>query len=206
MTLTAFIAVALLHLMAAISPGPAVLLSARTGLTGGMRAGMLVAAGIGLGAVIWASAALFGLALVFEAAPAALWSLKIVGGAYLVWLGWRSWRDAGEPLSLTAAKEPRRAELSPFRLGLLTQLANPKPAIMFSAIFVGAVPPGTSGWVIVLLLGVVFLNEAVWNAMVARFFALDRARKGYAGLKTLIDRGFGAVLMLIGLKMAFSRA
>ena len=58
MTLTAFIAVALLHLMAAISPGPAVLMAARTGVTEGMRTGMFLAFGIGLGAVVWAAAAL----------------------------------------------------------------------------------------------------------------------------------------------------
>ena len=63
MTSSAFLAVAILHLMAAISPGPAVLMSARTGLTEGLRIGAFLAAGIGGGGVIWASAALFVLAL-----------------------------------------------------------------------------------------------------------------------------------------------
>ena len=68
MSLAGFLAVALLSLMAAISPGPAVLMAARTGVTEGMRAGAFLAAGIGAGAVVWASAALFGLALVFQVA------------------------------------------------------------------------------------------------------------------------------------------
>ncbi|MDB5665434.1 LysE family transporter, partial [Cypionkella sp.] len=72
MTLSAFIAVALLHLMAAISPGPAVLMSARTGVTEGLRTGFFLAMGIGIGGVIWAMAALFGLNLIFQAAPALL--------------------------------------------------------------------------------------------------------------------------------------
>lgn len=53
MTLTAFFAVFLLHLMAAISPGPAVLMAARTGLSEGFRTGAALAVGIGVGGVLW---------------------------------------------------------------------------------------------------------------------------------------------------------
>ena len=63
MTLATFLALATVQLMAAISPGPAVLMTARTGVTQGLRMGIWMAAGIGLGAVFWAVCALFGLAL-----------------------------------------------------------------------------------------------------------------------------------------------
>ena len=62
-------------------------MSARTGVTEGLRTGLFLAMGIGIGGVIWACAALFGLALVFQAAPALLWALKIAGGAYLLYHG-----------------------------------------------------------------------------------------------------------------------
>ncbi len=202
MTLAAFLAVATLHLMAAISPGPAVLMAARTGVTEGLRTGAFLAAGIGLGGVIWAAAALFGLNLVFQAAPALLWALKLLGGAYLLWMAWGMWRDAATPLAMGQTGALPRSAGSAFRLGLLTQLANPKPAVLFSAIFIGTVPQGTPLWVYGALLLVVFLNETVWNILVARIFSLDRTRAGYISLKTLIDRAFGGVLALLGLKIA----
>ena len=202
MTLTAFIAVALLHLMAAISPGPAVLMAARTGVTEGLRTGAFLAMGIGVGGVIWAAAALFGLALVFQAAPSLLWALKLIGGAYLIYMAWGMWRSADTPLDMTRASKTARSALSAFRLGLWTQLANPKPAILFSAIFIGTVPPGTSLWVYAALLTVVFLNETIWNTLVARIFSFDRTRAGYISLKSLIDRSFGGLLALLGLKIA----
>lgn len=202
MTLAAFIAVALLHLMAAISPGPAVLMAARTGVTEGLRTGAFLAAGIGLGGVIWAAAALFGLNLVFEAAPALLWALKLLGGAYLIWMAWGMWRDATTPLDLDQASRLPRSPASAFRLGVLTQLANPKPAVLFSAIFIGTVPQGTAPWVYVALLVVVFLNETVWNILVARIFSFERTRAGYISLKTVIDRSFGGLLALLGVKIA----
>ena len=202
MTLTAFIAVALLHLRAAISPGPAVLMAARTGVTEGLRTGAFLAIGIGIGGVIWAAAALFGLALVFEAAPSLLWALKIIGGLYLIYMAWGMWRGADTPLEMDAAATTPRSAASAFRLGLWTQLANPKPAVLFSAIFIGTVPPGTPAWVIAALLLVVFLNETIWNILVARIFSFDRTRAGYISLKSLIDRTFGGLLALLGVKIA----
>ena len=203
MTLTAFIAVALLHLMAAISPGPAVLMAARTGVTEGMRTGMFLAMGIGAGAVVWAAAALFGLNLVFQAAPALLWGLKVIGGAYLIYMAWGMWRGADQPLDMATSTLPRTA-LSALRLGLITQLSNPKPAILFSAIFIGTVPPGTAAWVYAALLAVVFLNEAVWCTLVARIFSFDRSKSAYISLKSAIDRAFGGLLAVLGVKIALT--
>jgi threonine/homoserine/homoserine lactone efflux protein len=202
MTLAAFVSVALLHLMAAISPGPAVLMSARTGVVQGMRTGAFLAMGIGAGGVLWAAAALFGLNIVFTAAPALLWGLKIIGGAYLVYMAWGMWRDAATPLDMGPSGALPRSGASAFRLGLLTQLANPKPAVLFSAIFVGTVPQGTPLWVYAALLSVVFLNEALWNTLVARIFSFERSRAGYISLKSIIDRSFGGLLALLGVKIA----
>ncbi len=202
MTLAGFLAVAVLSLLAAISPGPAVLMAARTGLSEGLRTGMFLAVGIGLGAVVWASAALLGLGIVFAAAPALLWALKIAGGLYLIWLGWKMWRDAPAPLDLNDPRRMPRSAFSALRLGIVTQLANPKPAVLFSAIFVGVVPQGTPGWVYAGLLGVVFVNEAAWNTIVARLFSLSATQRRYIGLKTVIDRSFGGLLALLGVKIA----
>ena len=201
MTPAAFLTVAFLHLMAAISPGPAVLMSARTGLTQGLRTGAFLAAGIGVGGVIWAAAVLFGLGLVFQAAPAVLWTLKIAGGVYLVYMGVMLWRSADQPLNMGQTTTPRSAA-SAFRLGVITQLANPKPAVLFSAIFIGTVPPGTAPWVIAALLTVVFLNETLWNIAVARIFSFNRSRSTYISLKSVIDRSFGGMLALLGIKIA----
>lgn len=201
MTLAAFLTVALMHLMVAISPGPAVLMSARIGLTEGLRSGFFVAAGIGIGGVVWASAALFGLSLVFQAAPALLWALRFGGAAYLLWLAWGLWRTADQPIAASEAGAPRGA-LASFRLGLWTQLSNPKPAVLFSAIFLGTVPRGTPVWVYAALLVIVFFNETVWNIVVARIFSFNRARHVYINLKSVIDRVLGGLLALLGIKIA----
>lgn len=202
MTLAAFLAFVGLVVFAAVSPGPAVLMSARTGLTEGFRTGLMLAMGIGAGAVVWAGAAMFGLNLLFAAAPALLWALKIGGGLYLVWMAVHLWRDAKTPLVTKDTRPVPRSARSAFRLGLLTQMANPKPAVMFSAIFLGTVPQGTPSWIYLALLAVIFTSETVWNCLVARIFSLDRTRARYISLKTVIDRSFGGLLALLGVKIA----
>lgn len=202
MTPAAFMVFVGLVVFAAISPGPAVLMSARTGLTEGMRTGFLLATGIGAGAVIWASAAMFGLNLVFAAAPALLWALKLGGAAYLIFMGWRLWRDAKTPFIAADDRPVPRSAASAFRLGLFTQLANPKPAVMFSAIFLGTLAPGTPLWVYAALLAIIFAAETLWNTAVARIFSLQATRARYISLKTVIDRCFGGLLALLGIKIA----
>ncbi|MEY8098348.1 LysE family translocator [Falsihalocynthiibacter sp. S25ZX9] len=203
MPLAAFIAVALLHLMAAISPGPSVLMAARTGVTHGFRAATGVAIGIGIGGVIWAAAALFGLSLLFAYAPILLTVFKLAGGAFLVYMAIKLFKQADTPLntgtSVTAPSLGRGV-----LLGLITQLANPKPAILFAAIFLGTVPSDAGATVIAALLAIVFFNETVWNILVGRIFSLERTRRNYLNLKGTIDRIFGGLLGALGLKIALT--
>ncbi|WP_428543276.1 LysE family translocator [Profundibacter sp.] len=202
MTISAFIAVVLLHLMAAISPGPAVLMAARTGVTQGFAAGAALAVGIGVGGVIWAMAALFGLALLFEYAPMLLTGFKLIGGMFLIYMAYKLWKSADQPLVQTGPDTPPRSLRSAFLLGLVTQISNPKPAILFAAIFVGTVP-ATAGWgTYVALLAAVFFNETMWNTLVSRIFSLEKTRAGYLNLKGWIDRAFGGLLALLGVKIA----
>jgi threonine/homoserine/homoserine lactone efflux protein len=202
MTLTAFLAFAFLTLMGAISPGPAVLMSARTGLNEGFRTGAFLAIGIGAGAVFWAACAMSGLGLLFAWAPSLLIGLKLAGGGYLLWIGFTLWRDAAKPFVTADASPTPRSPVSALWLGLVTQLTNPKPVVLLSAIFLGTVPPGTPLWQRAALLAVLFTFETTWNILVARIFSLDRTRAAYISLKTIIDRAFGGMLILLGLKVA----
>jgi len=201
MTLAALLTVAGLLTMGAVSPGPAVLMSARTGVTEGLRTGFFLAVGIGLGAVFWAALALSGLAAVFRIAPTLLWAFKIAGGIYLIWMAVQMWRHAADPLPDSTGLPPR-SPLSAFRLGLFTQLSNPKPAIVLSAIFIGTVPPGTPLWLLICLLAFLFTVETLWNTIVARLFSLPATRRAYVGAKATMDRSFGGLLALLGAKIA----
>lgn len=197
------------HLMAAISPGPAVLMTMRTAMTGGLARGAGFAFGVALGAMAWAAAAVLGLATLFEIAPRLLVALRIIGAAYLIWMAWKMWRGADAPLSVAPASGtealPRPGLPALLRLamrGVTTQLANPKPAVFFGAVFITLVPAHAGPGLFAAILGVVFVNEFVWNLVVARIFSLETARLGYTRLKSGIDRVLGGLLAALGVKIA----
>jgi threonine/homoserine/homoserine lactone efflux protein len=204
MTAAAFVTLVVLHLLAAISPGPSFVVAVRTAAAEGFRVAAGLALGFGIGAVVWALAALLGLAVLFQVVPAVFTVLKFAGAAFLLWLAWQSLRHARDPLpdTLAAGIAVPRSSLSAVRLGLMTQLANPKPAVFFSAVFVGLLPPGTSLPWLALVLLVVLINETAWYVLVARLFSGGRARATYGRFKVWIDRTFGGVLAAMGLALA----
>jgi threonine/homoserine/homoserine lactone efflux protein len=203
MTVALFLSIALIHLMAAISPGPSFVMAVRTAASDGFRAALGLAVGLGIGAVTWALAALFGLHLLFEVAPALLTAFKVAGGLFLIWIAVQTWRHARDPLPAVTGDTARGLH-GGFRLGLFTQLANPKPAVFFGAVFVGLVPPGTGLAPLAALLAVIFVDETLWYALVARIFSLARARAAYGRAKAWVDRGFGGLIGAFGLRIAAS--
>lgn len=204
MTLAAFLSIWLVHLAAAISPGPSFVICARTAASEGFRVAVALSCGFGLGAVLWALGAMTGLSVLFALMPGLLTGLKLVGGAFLILLAVQMWRHAPEPLALPGQTAAPRSAASAFRLGFATFASNPKPALFFGAVFVGLVPADTSAlWKLAILL-VVFANEVGWYLVVSRLFSLPRARAAYLRLKPAMDRVFGAVLAVIGLKIVLT--
>src|SRR5689334_2949658 len=99
-TLATYLA-ASIALVAAPGPGQALVI-ART-LQGGARAGVLTAAGLEIGTAVHVFAAAFGLSVVLAHSATAFTAVKMVGAAYLVWLGVKAWRDAKDAAALAVA-------------------------------------------------------------------------------------------------------
>jgi len=204
MSLAAFATVAFIHLLAAMSPGPSFVLSVRAAASEGFRVAVGLAVGFGIGATIWAAAALLGLALLFEIVPVLFTALKVVGGLFLVFIAVQMWRHASEPLPVIAPGTAPRSMFGAIKLGTLAMLANPKPAVFFGAVFVGVVPVEASLTDKIIVLGNIFWVEAAWYIVVARVFSLPRARAVYARFKAALDRSFGGLIAALGAKIAIT--
>ena len=202
MTTAAFLSIVAIHILAAMSPGPSFVVCLRTAAQEGFRTAAALAFGFGLGAALWAVAALAGLALLFELVPALFAALKLVGAGFLIWIAWNMWRHATDPLDLDIAGPARMSLPRAFRFGFLTFATNPKPAVFFGAVFVGLVPPGTPLPWLAAIVAAVFVNEVLWYLIVARLFSTLAARTGYQRLKSVIDRGFAGLLTLFGARIA----
>ncbi|MEM9708799.1 MAG: LysE family transporter [Pseudomonadota bacterium] len=206
MSLGVFLTIAAIHLLAAISPGPSFVVSVKTAASRGFRPAVGLAIGFGLGAVIWATAALAGLALLFQLVPALFLGLKVAGGLFLVWIAVQTWRHAKDPLPQLDDRDPAAADslLTAIIRGVSVQLANPKPAVFFGAVFVGFVPPDAPLGALALVMAVIFVDETLWYILVARAFSLPKPRAAYSRAKTMIDRIFGAILGALGIQIALT--
>lgn len=202
MTLVGFATLALVHILALITPGPNFVLSVRVAASEGFKPATGLALGFSTAATIWATAALAGLALLFQIVPILFTSLKILGGLFLIYLAVLMWRSSRQPVpEFTTGTAPRRF-LSAYRWGLLAFMTNPKPAIFFGAVFVGFVPHSASFMDKTLVIANIFVVETIWYLIVARLFSLPSIRAGYARIKFYADRSFAGVIALLGIRIA----
>jgi threonine/homoserine/homoserine lactone efflux protein len=194
-----------LALMAgAMSPGPSFLMVARISVSRSRAAGLQAALGMGCGGLVFGLAALLGFKALLTAVPALYIAIKLLGGGYLAYLGYRIIRSAGGPLHENP-EEPGAGKASPpFLLGLATQVSNPKTAIVYASLIATFIPPNPSPSFSVALLLAVFSIEAGWYALVAFVLSSQRAKAVYLSAKRWIDRGCGAVLGCLGLRLALS--
>ena len=188
--LLSFFAVAALVI---VTPGQDTALTIRNTLRGGRRDGVLTACGVAAGQLVWAVASSAGLAALLVASEPAFHALRLLGAAYLIYLGLDSlWRAArGRAASNTVLLGKPR----PFRQGLLSNLANPKMAVFFSSLL----PQFASSFAGLLALGVLFAAMTLtWLSLVARAGELLRRPR----LRRAVDAFVGAVLTAFGIKLA----
>lgn len=186
----------------AASPGPSFVLVARIAVARSRRDGLMAALGMGVGGVIFGGLALIGLrALLAELAWLYL-ALKIAGGFYLLYLAWRLWRGAGEPIRMAVAEaRPAASAWRSFLVALATQLSNPKAAVVYGGIFAALLPQHPASWLFVVLPIGIFAVETGWYTVVAYAFSAPRPRAAYLRSKTLIDRIAGSVLGALGIRL-----
>ncbi|MCR9256884.1 MAG: LysE family translocator [Alphaproteobacteria bacterium] len=189
------------HILAVMSPGPSLVVVARTAVASSRGAGLLVAVGLGIGTLIWALAALFGLKALFTVAPWLYTGMKVAGALFLFYMAFMLIRHAKQPLKLDSRGGRHLGPLAAIRLGVLTQLANPKVAVFFGSIFITFLPADPSPLYYGLVLGLVFFNETAWYGFVAAAFASGPVRKRYDRVKATLDRITGAVLGGLGVKL-----
>jgi threonine/homoserine/homoserine lactone efflux protein len=192
--LLAFLGVAVVVI---VTPGQDTALTVRNTLAGGRSAGLRTAAGVVCGQAVWALAASAGVAALLVASEPAFVALKLVGAAYLVFLG-------GQALLAAVRRQPvhveaGRASGSELRQGLLSNLGNPKMAVFFSSLL----PQFGDSFPALLALGLLFCALTLtWLSA----YALVIARAGDVvrrpRVRRTIDAVTGTALVALGLRLA----
>jgi threonine/homoserine/homoserine lactone efflux protein len=187
-----------------VVPGPDMALVLKNGIARGRQAAVASALGINAGLVVWAFAAAAGIAALLHASSTAFTVLKLAGAAYLVWLGLRALRDAwrGSP---PESHSPLRTA-SPFREGLLTNLLNPKVALVYTTLIPQFVDRSGSELAQTFLLAGVFIAMGlVWLIGYALLVARVGAALRRPAVRRVVNAVAGTILTALGLRLAFER-
>jgi threonine efflux protein len=193
------------YLLAVASPGPSIMAIIGVAMNRGRLPAVALALGIMTGSQVWAFLAAAGIASILTTYAAAITVLKLAGGAYLLFLAWKSGRSALSKGSRTVETQARRGLGSLYLKGLMIHLTNPKAILGWIAIMALGLGPGaTPATMIAILAGCatiglcVFLGYAVIFSAPAMGQAYVRCRRG-------IEGGLACVFGLAGLRLLLSR-
>lgn len=199
--LAAFLGISILVI---VTPGQDTALTIRNTLLGERPAGVATAGGVAAGQACWTVAASIGLAALLVASEPVFVALKLVGAAYLVYLGLHALRQAIHPVA-RAVDRAADAPLAPpraFRQGLLSNLGNPKMAVFFTSLLPQF---GSSFWSL-LALGLLFCALTLaWLS--AYSFAVARAGDllRRPRIRRSLDALTGTILVAFGIRLAADR-
>lgn len=188
-------------------PGPALVYTAAQTMAFGRQGGFKAALGLHAGGYVHVFAAALGLAVILELVPALFVAIKLLGAAYLVWLGIAMVRAGGKPSDVPEIRQ--RSARRAFVNSMLVEILNPKTALFFLAFLPQFVDPAGAlpAWAQFLILGTV-VNLTFSSADIVAVMMTDQILKRMrqsSRLQKWLKWAGGSILVGLGVHLAASR-
>lgn len=200
------IIVTTVHLLAAAAPGPDFILVSQQALSNGKRAGLLCSLGIALGLSVHILYSSLGLAALIANSSSALWSIKLLGGCYLIYLGISGLRArAGnhQTEQLTTATES--SALKTIGLGFLCNALNPKAPIYFVSLFTIVLSQDTPAQHLLIYGLWMMVLQLAWFSFLTLLLSRPLVTSKFQRMGHWIDRVAGGAMLILGLKVLATR-
>lgn len=181
---------------ALLLPGPDFVAVVRSAMTRGTTAGLLTTVGVSTGLGFYATLSLLGLSAVLVQYQWLTWVVRVLGGAYLIYLGIRLLRAKPSAVDADVTRGPVRGSALVF--GFLVTLTNPKAIVLFASVFATAVTGSTPGWLMVLMIGLVVASSLTWYSIVSLFMSSAPVIRRFQHARHWIERVAGVSFVLIG--------
>jgi threonine/homoserine/homoserine lactone efflux protein len=196
--------IAVVHLSAVITPGPNFLIVSRNSLTASRRAGLITAAAVALGAILWVFTGLLGFIAIVAQSALAFNVIKVFGTLYLIGIGLHTLltRPDSADAEESSAAAPEMGDRAAFLSGLLTALSNPKSALYYLFLFTSLVPLDADA-AHKLLIGALLVGISWgWYALLAVTFSGAWFRRAYRRAQRGLNMAFGGLWIGLGIKLA----
>lgn len=193
------------YLIAVASPGPSTMAIMGTAMDQGRDAATILALGIVTGSMTWAAFAATGVSTVLAAWAPAIFTIKIAGGLYLLWLAWKSARSALAPSSPQVQAALDAPAITLYRKGVLLHLTNPKAILGWIAIMsLGLQQDSAPETIAAILGGCAILGLAV-NVGYALLFSTKVMRRIWQKSRRWIDGALAATFGYGGIRLLLSK-
>ncbi len=200
----ALAALVAVYLPALALPGPNFLAVTRASLDASRRQGLATALGVSSGSTLQAAVAAAGVGWLLAGAGLWLRLVALCGSLYLSYLAWSMWRQARAGAAPTAAAAPVRASLAAcYRVGLFTNLTNPKALVFFSTLFVALLGPAATRADRLSAVAAICVLSTTWHLGLATLFTHPAVRRGYARARPLLLRVVAVLVGGFGLHLAW---
>jgi len=184
---------------ALILPGPDFVAVVRSSMTHGTRAGLLTTLGVSSGLCLYATLSLLGLSAILVQYQWLTWTVRVLGGCYLIFLGIRLIRAKAQVIELDQAARPpgKRAIL----FGFLVTLTNPKAIVLFASVFATAVTAQTPLWLMGVMIALVTASSLTWYSCVSVFMSSGPVMRRFQRARHWIERAAGVCFIGLGGKV-----
>lgn len=199
--MTEFLAVALITILAVISPGADFAIVTKNSYLYGRAVGILTATGIALGVLVHVAYTLIAVSVVIKYAPNFLTFVKYVGASYLIYIGYKTFiQKPITDVSTTSAI----SRLQALKYGFFTNSLNPKTTLFVISTFTQIVSTTTPTYVLIGYGIFMSLAHLIWFALVAILFSHQALRTKMLNQQVFINRIIGVILAFLGLFLLIS--
>lgn len=204
--MTAFLTIAVIHWLALVSPGPDFAIITRNSLVYSRRTGIYTAVGLGCGMMLHACYSLLGIGLLISKSIVLFSIIKWIGALYLIYIGWKSLtaKSPTQHHEHTKIVATDLTRFQAFRTGFLCNALNPKATLFMLALFTQIIDPSTPALIQAGYGIYMGIATFVWFSFLASIFSLGHVKAFFARIQTGVERVMGAVLIALGIKIAFS--
>ncbi len=200
--------VALIHLLAVMSPGPDFIMVVKNSLSHSRRSGIYSAVGLGLGITVHVTYCLLGIALIISRSILIFSIIKYIGAAYLLYIGIKSLRAKPHEEAIAVGEHAKvdLTKLQALRMGFLTNVTNPKATLFFLSLFTLVIHPGTPLVVKLIMGSEMVLATMAWFSIVTVIVSHRLVRNRIGKIQHYLEKFMGGVLILFGIVVASEHA
>lgn len=202
---SALASVGSIYLIGLFVPGPNFMVVVHSALRHGRPEALASMAGVVLVNTMWASASLFGLALIVNLVPWAFSILKVAGAVYLGWVGIGFWRNAGKEAIVEVAHINSDQLLgAAFRRGLATNLSNVKAIVFYASAISASTGPKVGETTLFAAVLLIAILATCYYSLVGLLFSGGRMRQFYKRRRSAIDKGCGSIMVALAVRLLIS--